>query len=89
MRNFLTVFGDDTVKKLQHMNKAALKKSGMLPVSITVLYHLFSKVLYAVGLSWLFLPKGKQGYAWKDEEEKNNDHYVGRSSSSGGGVICF
>ena len=43
MRNSLTaVFGDNTVK-LQHMNKAALKKHSMLPVSITVPNHLFVK----------------------------------------------
>ena len=68
----LTVFGDNTLK-LQHMNKSALKKCGMLvPVSITVPYHLFVKATMLLDYPDCFLPKEKQeGYAWKDEE--NND----------------
>ena len=73
MRNALTVFGDNTVK-LQHMNKAALKKRGMLPVSITVPNHLFVKGTMLLDYPDCFLPKEKKGYEWKDEEEKKDDH---------------
>ena len=73
MRNSLTVFGDNTVK-LQHMNKAALKKRGMLPVSITVPNHLFVKGTMLLDYPDCFLPKEKKGYEWKDEEEKKDDH---------------
>ena len=75
MRNSLTVFGDNTVK-LQHMNKAALKRrsSMLVPVSITVPNHLFVRGTMLLDYPDCFLPKEKEGYAWKDEEEKKDDH---------------
>ena len=46
----------------------------MLPVSITVPNHLFVKGSMLLDYPGCFLPKEKQGYAWKEEEEqKNND----------------
>ena len=65
---------NNTTVKLQHMNKAAFKKHGMLPVSSMIPYHLFVKDTMLLEYPDCFLPKEKQGYAWKDEEEqKNND----------------
>ena len=42
MGDCLSVFGDNT-EKLKQMNKAGLKRCGILPVSITVPYHLYAK----------------------------------------------
>ena len=59
------------------MNKAALKKSGMLPVSIKVPHHLFVKGTILLDYPDCFLPNEKEGYAsWTKvlEEEKKDDH---------------
>ena len=73
MRNSLTVFGETTVK-LQQTNKAALKKHGMLSVSITVPHCLFVKGTMLLDYPDSFLPKEEKGYEWKNEEEKKDDH---------------
>ena len=75
MRNCLVVFADNTVKLQQMMNKATLKKHGMLPVSITVPHHLFVKATMLFNYPDCFFPNKKHGYhAWKHEEEKNDNH---------------
>ena len=69
----MTVFGETTVK-LQQTNKAALKKHGILQVSITISHHLFVEGTVLLDYPDCFLSKEKQGYAWKDEEEKKDHH---------------
>ena len=64
MRDCLSVYGDNTIKQ-KHMNKALLRKQGLLPVSITVPRDTVSKARLFLHKPDFYLPKEKKAYAWK------------------------
>ena len=67
MRDSLSVCGDDAFS-LKHMNKAALRAKGALPVCLNCPHHLIVKAHCMLDNPEFHLPKEKKGCAWMNKD---------------------